>query len=204
MEKLYCTRLQQRFISVDENGVSVVTFKNFFSGDLAGGELIYGYDLFKWWKARFTFNAWQSVISDQGLEANLDVTNWGWSANLYSTYPIREHWQIQVAARYNSRMELLQGVLLPRYGIDLAVNRSFKDKRTNINLRISDVLNTRSFEFTSSDDLAGYSYSTVRLFESRVVYLTFSYKFGNLGSGSHRNNKDDHELVDNFSTPDLE
>ncbi len=197
------TNLMRRQLSLNDLGQSVVTFENFAAGDLSGGEVIFGYNPYSWWRMNATLNAWQSVINDSELDQNLNFNNYGWNIHLTSTHIIKKTWFIQFSGRYNSRMELLQGTMLPMGGIDLAFNKSFDDKNGNINLRIGDVLGTRQFRFEGGD-LSSSEYTTVRRWESQAAYLSISYTFGRMGDGPNRRKLKDEDNADDFSTPDLQ
>ena len=195
--------LMQRFLVVNELGQSVVTFRNFSSTDLTGAEGIWGYRAKSWWRMRTTFNLFQSAVSDQSLDQDLNFSNYGWSIHHNSYFTHREKWTFQVSGRYMAGLLLLQGRMLPMYNVDLAVNKRFHKKRGNISLRASDIFNTRKFRF-KSDDLGTYSYNVERSWESRTVFISLSYSFGRLGAIVDKDKNDDKEGGDDFEKPDLQ
>ncbi len=199
------TNMFRRFLRVDPvTGISYVSFVNFSTGDLSGTELIFGYNPFKKWRTRTTFMGWQALINDEGFEKNLDLDNWGWSVNVISTHSYRQTWGIQFFGRYRSSMEIAQGIVTPQYSVDAAINKTFRKKRGNINLRVSDIFKTSTFTFESFGELDGYYLKTTRLWESRGVYLSISYRFGNMGSGPDHEAEGENTGEDGFTAPDMQ
>ena len=68
-------------------------------------------------------------------------------------------------------------------------------------MRVSDIFKTRKFEFVS--ELDDEKFTALRFFESRSVYLTLSYTFGNLGKPPDHDKEED-LLKDDFNAPDMQ
>ena len=83
---------------------------------------------------------------------------------------------VQANIRYNARYRVQQGVIDPRYGLDLSARMPVLNKKGTIAVRATDVLNTRNFAFRSQD--LDYEFDILRKWETRVVYVSFTYNFG--------------------------
>ncbi|MNI56699.1 hypothetical protein D3C73_1117180 [compost metagenome] len=65
------------------------------------------------------------------------------------------------------------------YGVDLGAGKSFLDKKLNVKLAVNDILNTRGQRRLSSVQENGY-YRIRNGYDSRVIRLSLSYRFGNV------------------------
>jgi hypothetical protein len=83
------------------------------------------------------------------------------------------------------------------YGIDLGAGKTFLDKKLNVKLAVNDVLNTRGQRRLSSYQENGY-YHIRNGYDSRVIRLSVSYRFGNMNIKSVNkkagNNDEDNRL----------
>ena len=70
------------------------------------------------------------------------------------------------------------------YWVDFAAKKAILDKKGSIGIRVSDMLNSREFNFyTEGRD---FSQSSERKRQSQFVYVTFNYRFGKLEEKSNR------------------
>lgn len=103
------------------------------------------------------------------------------SFQVSSTHDIRigETTNVELSANYSS--PAVYGVLSFQsyYGIDLGAGKTFLDKKMNVKLAVNDVLNTRGQRRLSSYQEDGY-YRIRNGYDSRVVRLSISYRFGNM------------------------
>ena len=87
-----------------------------------------------------------------------------------------------------------QGTIKGLSAVDVALRKDFmKTKAASLTLSLSDVFNTRQFEMDQLDD--AFSQHFLRKRESRVLRLTFSYRFGKFDTQlfKRRNNRSNGE-----------
>ncbi|MCB0395715.1 MAG: TonB-dependent receptor [Flavobacteriales bacterium] len=193
--------MKRRVLSLSDEGVSVVSFDNLAHGQLYGGELILTYSPKKWMRNTLTLNRWQNQLEDPALTDNLETTNRGWSAQLSSNMTLPKGWMAQVNGNYRSRMVVIQGILLPRYTVDLSVRKSILKKKGTLSFRVSDIFKTGLFAFESKN-LTNYDFSVDRRWESRQAWLSFSYNFGKTNAKGRRKSRVK-DASDDFSAPDM-
>ena len=110
-------------------------------------------------------------------------------------------WMAQVNGNYRSRMVVIQGILLPRYTVDLSVRKSILKKKGTLSFRVSDIFKTGLFAFESKN-LTNYDFSVDRRWESRQAWLSFSYNFGKTNAKGRRKSRVK-DASDDFSAPDM-
>ncbi|WP_133122117.1 TonB-dependent receptor domain-containing protein [Brumimicrobium salinarum] len=169
----------QRIRQFFDDGVSVTTFANVDESYDYGVEVVSTYSPFSWWKNMLALNAYESRLS-----ANIDGTrlsNKGvsWDVKLNSTFSFFDNTTaIQINAQYIAPRYTVQGYYQRNPGIDIGFTRTLLDKKMVLGVRVSDVFNQKGFYFEINDgdviQETDYKWTTRRL------YLTLSYKFGNL------------------------
>lgn len=153
---------------------------------------------FKWWSISNNATAFYNKFSfdeRSGAQRQLEKL----SFQVSSTHDIRigETTNVELTANYSS--PAVYGVLSFQsyYGIDLGVGKTFLDKKMNVKLAVNDVLNTRGKRRLSSYQEDGY-YRIRNGYDSRVVRLSISYRFGNMNIKSVNkkagNNDEDNRL----------
>lgn len=93
-------------------------------------------------------------------------------------YKITDATAVHVNVRYNSAMRYSIYELHSKYAVDLGASHTFKDKRSTLKLGVSDIFKTytNNLEVNFGDiksDIKQY-------YDSRMLRLTYTYKFGNL------------------------
>ncbi|MCX7833196.1 MAG: TonB-dependent receptor [Ignavibacteria bacterium] len=165
-----------RFGYIDSNGVSTMTFKNIAKSNSYGFELIFQGAIQKWWTAIGSFSYFRTDIS--GNDGYRDITNssYSWTAKLLSSISIKNWFDLQFAYNYFGKMVMLQGSMEPLQSLDIAVKKDFFNKRFSVMFRVADVFKTSEFKFTTNG--TGFSSNFSRNRDSRIAFLTLTYKFG--------------------------
>ncbi|AXG72404.1 outer membrane protein beta-barrel family protein [Kordia sp. SMS9] len=133
-----------------------------------------------WWRSYNNFTMFYNQYDSNNIEgAPVQLEQLAWQASSNHTFTIDDRSSAEFRANYISSN--VYGVLNlePFYGIDLGVNRKFLDNNMNVQLSISDILNTWGDRGVFSDQ-AGSNFDVVRTFDSRVIRLSLTYKFGNV------------------------
>ena len=182
----------RRYKTVDSLGVSTITFQNLESGENSGVELSSVINLYKWQSFNWSFNLFQTKIDATNLESDLNSENFGWSAKAMSNTVLPYKFIIQISFRYHSPILIPQGEIKAMYNTDLAIRKNILKNKGTLSLRVSDIFNTRKFSIYLLD--ASFEQNFTHTFESRVLYLTFNYRFGKqFKSEKYNKNKGDYK-----------
>ncbi len=165
-----------RYKTVDSTGVSTITSQNLNSGENYGLELTSVLNLVKWESVNMSFNFFQTKLDASNLESDLNSENFGWSAKLMSNTILPYKFMVQISFRYRSPILIPQGEIKAMYNTDIAIRKNILKNKGTLSLRVSDIFDTRKFSIDLVDD--NFTQSFTHSFESRVLYFTFSYRFG--------------------------
>lgn len=133
-----------------------------------------------WWKSYNNVSIFYNQYNSNNIEgAPVQLEKLAWQASSNHTFTIDDRSSAELRANYISPN--VYGVLNLEsfYGIDLGINRSFMDNNMNVQLAISDIFNTWG-ERRIFSNLPSSNFDVVRTFDSRVIRLSLSYKFGNV------------------------
>ncbi len=168
-----------RFSETNSQGVVISTYNNAANLIVKGFEFIVRYSPFEWWRLNGTVNYSQSVYSDLNLAGTFNSTTNRWSFQYSSSFTLKKGLSIQINGNYFPKSVQLQGTTFARYGVNFGVRKKVLKDKGSIGVRVSDVFNTRAYNYVSSD-LGGYSAETQNKFISRVFYVSFHYSFGSI------------------------
>jgi hypothetical protein len=166
----------ERFKVIDQEGVTVMTFRNLSRGIQYGYELVGTYNPYSWWSLNGNFNMNQRILDAGKIQEGLSNSGLMWSAKMMSTMNLKTGTSIQLSGYYSSPYILTIGVSAPRYGMDIGVRQSMLKNRASLSLRVSDVFYTSSWIMSLEGN--GFDQEIERYFDSRVAFLTFTYQFG--------------------------
>ncbi|MCE3294915.1 MAG: hypothetical protein K0R65_629 [Crocinitomicaceae bacterium] len=160
-----------------ENGASAVTFANIDKSESFGPEVIFIYKPFPWMKNVISANGSSIKYTDDTPGTNWNNSGFFWSMKYAGTF---DYWKktavFQVNARYNSPMITAQGEVMPRASVDISTDKTFKEGKWSLGLRLTDVFNTQEFRFVVEQP---GSYQEARFKQNtRRLYVNLSYKFG--------------------------
>lgn len=149
----------------------------------------------RWWKTFNNLSMFYNQYDSGNIEgASTQLERLAWQASSTHTFTIDDRSSAELRGNYISPN--VYGVLNLRsfYGLDFGINRKFLDDNLNVQLSLSDIFNTWGNRAIYSD-LPGSNFDLVRTFDSRVLRLSLTYKFGNvkLKSTNKRGNAQDEE-----------
>ena len=166
----------QRIKTVDTlSGVSTTSYQNLSSAENFGLELIGSGQLTEKTSLNGSANFFRTRITD-GSEGELNADGYGWNAKLMALSRLGSGWETQVSGRYRSPRPHPQGEISGFYTADVSIKKDILEGKGSLSLRVRDVFNTSQFNFVTSDETF-YQISD-RKRETRIGYLTFSYRFG--------------------------
>jgi len=162
-----------------ENNTSAVTFANIDESRSVGIEAILIVKPYKWWRNSLAFNGnyIEYLDADQATFWNKNGFNW----NMKYSGSV-EFWKrtmsVQLNATYNAPRFTIQGTAQRRGPIDISVEKTFKEGKWSLGMRVSDIFNRQGFYMTVNQPTIEQNSSFKWL--TRRYYLNFSYKFGKL------------------------
>lgn len=170
------TDVINRFNRIDTSGVSLTTFENIARENSYGMEFIVQSAFTRWWNNMASFSYFSKDL--KGNDGIREITNSSssWTAKIMSNLAIPDIVDIQLAYNYFGKRIMLQGSIEPLQSFDVALKKNFFNNRFSVMLRIQDVFKTMKFSAATSG--TGFISSFNHNRNSRVVFLTLSYKFG--------------------------
>lgn len=173
----YVTDVIENINYVDDFGVSTVTYQNVGSRESYGGELTYSGQFYKWWSMNAGFNFYQ-LSYNSGESSELSNAGFTWNFKASNNFRIGSTLTAQLSGRYDASRVTSQGSMDARYAIDAGIKKDILNKKASINLRVRDIFNTRKFAYESIG--TNYTQYTERFPSTRMVQLSFSYRFGKM------------------------
>ncbi len=174
----HTTDAMRRDVVIGEDGIFRVSSVNFGQYFAYGLEAMFNIRALKWWRINTGFNIYESVSDGTNIEDNLEVKAMNWTGNLMSNMSLPNGIELQISGRYRSPFVIPRGKISGFSSMDAAVKKDVLKGRGNIGFRVSDIFNTRQFRIELDDD--NYTQTTLRKRESRIAYLSFSYRFGEM------------------------
>ncbi len=159
------------------DGYWASTWQNLNTGTNYGLEVIFDWQVFKWWKLNLSVNLFESTIEGTELLNNEDKQAFRASGKFSSFMNLPKDWTVQLSGQYRAPFMDLQTEMWPSYWVDLAVKKDVLQKRGTINIRIGDVFRTGGFGHETYNEQMNRVMSSRRI--SPTVSVGFSYKINN-------------------------
>lgn len=188
---------------VYDGAYSAVTYTNLGQSTLSGGDLNLTFTPVKGLRIMSSTSVWNTRTDDVDITGGTAQNFFGMNTVLQAFYQIKGGWSTQLWASYAPNMEVIQGVIAPNYGGGFAIQKSILKQRGTINLSVVDILKSRRFSFDSYD-LGNYTFGNTRRWESRSVYLTFTYGFGKMSQGKTKRQSRSTGISDDNDVPELQ
>jgi outer membrane receptor protein involved in Fe transport len=173
-----------RIRRVDAEGISTTTFENLNKQYSYGLELILRNQLFKWWDMTTGFNGFQSLVNGDNVAPGLSNSGFSYSVKNSMNFKFWKDAAFQVSTNYNGPMPTAQGKMKSVWNVDLALKKDVLKKKGTITINAQDIFFTRRFGFIQ--DQPTFEQDFWRRRESRVVTISFNYRFGSSENWSNR------------------
>ena len=165
-----------RFQTVDEFGVTTLTFQNFASSDSWGVEAITSLRIGEWFQSYVSFNAYRVVTDGTNVENSLSNDALGWMSRANATIKVLPSLDLQLSYFYRAPMNIENGRIQSFSRSNVALRQQFSGRRASLSVRLEDPLNMSGFGLWR--ETSQFYLETNRRWESRSVSLTFTYNFG--------------------------
>lgn len=170
------SELISRISETLDDGVNLATAANLASGRDYGLEVIATFRATEALEFSFSGNAYRTEIDGELAEGAIDVD--GYLGDARGQVNAELPWGISGQATYFYRSPGVrpQGSIDAIHSLDVGLRRDVLAGRGAVTLRVSDVFDTREYNFVS--DVDGLLSETRYKRESRIAYLGFQYRFG--------------------------
>jgi outer membrane receptor protein involved in Fe transport len=168
-------RIDRTRFLLDSN-TTITTFDNFSISKSYGAEMLANATLFKFWNLNGSVSYFKTEVNAENLAPGLTNSGFTWSGRLTSSMYLPNIITLQLSYYYSGKQTVAQGEMAPFQAFDISLKRSFLDNKLDVGLRFSDVFKSQEFKVNINDP--SYTEEFIRNFDSRNVYLTFTWKFG--------------------------
>ena len=179
---------------IDDQGVSITTFRNFDSSDSWGLETIGTLRLSDRLNAFGSFNAFRMQTDGSNVESGLGNDAWGWSTRANATISIREGLSAQLSWFYRAPMDIENGRIGSFSRVSLGARQQLLNERASLSLQIRDPFDMMQFNITR--DTPRFYQESVRSFNARQVNLSLTYNFGRQQQRRQRGGYDQGDMED--------
>lgn len=175
---------------VDETGEpgTETTFINLSDNRSYGFEFGANYPVTDWWKLNASWSGFRTELNTTQGDTELSNAQFSWNSKLNSNMTVWNDLDIQLSAFYRAPRADIQGRMEQMFSADLGMKKDVLKKNGTISLRISDLFNTRQFNFLSYGPEFRSEIENRR--QSRIIYLGFTYRL-NSDDNDRRNRRNE-------------
>jgi Outer membrane receptor proteins, mostly Fe transport len=159
------------------DSVMVTRNENLSKNNSLGLELIFSSTLANIINFNLSTNTFYNTIDASNLGYSANKSTISWSANFTANANLTKTTMLQVSSNYQAQSLTPQGRRLPTFVCNMGLKQDLFNKKASAFLTISDLFNTLQNSYII-DTPALYD-KIVRKRMARMVYLGFSYNFGN-------------------------
>ena len=164
----------RRYQEVDEEGITTSTLANLATansyGTDANGQLRLGK-----LSGFVGLNAYRVVTDGSNVQSGLGTSAMSWSARASLNFKLSPSTDVQWFQFYRAPQKMEQGRMGAMQMANVAVKQKLSD-RSSLSLRVMDPFDAMRFRLETTNP--GLTQSSLRRFNSRAVYLSYSYNFG--------------------------
>jgi len=174
-----------RISYLDPNDASntrrILSFDNFKDNNSFGLEFSTNLKLLKWWSVNASTDAYFKTVRGTVQNANTQEQEFAeadvvsFNARMNNTFTATKNLRFTLFGMFRGRDLSLQFERLPMYKMDLGASYNILKGKGTITTRLNDVFNTMHFAF---DGNIPFRQKGAFYWESRTLYVGFSYNFG--------------------------
>ncbi len=175
--------MQRRFIAVDSNSVSTVTYQNLNGSLDLGIELMWSKQVSKAFNFMLSTNIYHSQMDASNLTTEFDESTFSMWSNFNMAYKRNGH-KLQLSGWISPGTSVGQGTMETMLSTDLAYSRPVLSEKGRLTLKISDLFNTRRFGIDTNG--ANFDKSFFYKRQTQTINLSLSYNFGDQSNNKQR------------------
>jgi outer membrane receptor protein involved in Fe transport len=166
-----------------------VTFLNLASNASYGVEFGVNYPVTNWWKLNASISGYRTELNTTQGDTELSSSRISWNTKLNSTMTVWKDMDIQLSGFYRAPSADIQGRMEQMFSADLGMKKDVLKKNGTISLRVSDLFNTRRFNFLSYGPTFRTESENRR--QSRIIYVGFTYRLNSEDNPRNRRQQDE-------------
>ena len=178
--------------TVENYTYTLTSYRNLNKSQNIGFELVYGQQLWKFWRFTLSGSFYRVIIDSKDLIDEYLTRDWSWNVRLNQTFNLPKDWSLQLNCRYRAPSlttgamgwgsgGIGQGKRSASYSVDFGVKKSFFKKSFVVSLNVRNLFSSyKTYVTTYSHVTAnGYDAYSVRERPGMQISLTLSYKINN-------------------------
>ena len=159
------------------DGTSAGTFANIDRSINTGGELVLQFRPLPIWRAMLSVNGNYIKYRDANTVLNWNREGFVLGGKITTSVDLmKKTLTLQLNGRYSAPSVTPSGKAKPRGSMDFSMDKTLKDGKWGIGLRVTDIFNTQGFQFYV--DQPGIQQDVIFKWETRRLYFNVRYKFG--------------------------
>lgn len=199
-----------QYTTLINDSTTYTSFQNLHSSHSYGVEISYQQGLWKFWNMNINASLFQTIVNDSIYDASLR-NDLSWRIRWNNTFVLPLDFSIQLSANYRSKTITLnsmgfesggagQGIMNPRWNVDLGIKKSFLNKTLSLSLQVRDIFNSQQTHVKSygTSNRAYYESVMDQRRDSRSVSLTLTYSFSNYKMKQKKRREVDDESGDDM------
>jgi outer membrane receptor protein involved in Fe transport len=173
----YSTNVINRVKVFYPDGTSAGTFANIDNSISTGGEIIFQLRPLPIFRTMISVNGNYIKYMDNNSTLNWNREGFVLGGKFSASLDLmNKTLTLQLNGRYSAPSVTPSGKANPRGSMDFSMDKTFKDGKWGIGLRVTDIFNTQGFRFYV--DQPGNQQSVEFKWETRRLYFNIRYKFG--------------------------
>jgi outer membrane cobalamin receptor len=171
--------------TVDTSGVALLHPENIGTSNSTGLEFICQGSISKWWTFNGSYSYYNTHLFNESGVNNFDKNYISWTARISTNASIPDIADVQLTYFYFGKQVTSQGEVNPMQMMNLAISKSFFEKKLVLGFRVNDLFNQQRFNM----NLAGsdFTSSISQKQNSRAAFLTLTFNFGEQFSSKAKN-----------------
>jgi iron complex outermembrane recepter protein len=176
-------------------GVALVQPINYSTSDNIGFESVFRMQLPKRkGNVMLTLNGYRNMINGDNVEAGLQSAAINWSTRGTVNYRLFPATNLQLTGFYSSPFIQPAGSFMMVGGVDIGIRQDLFRNRAQLTVNVSDIFDTKEFRINNA--LTGYEMTGMRKRESRILMVTFTWRFGQGEENTQRRNVRQQQSMD--------
>ncbi len=186
------TEILQDTLDGEPHTYTLTTYRNLKKGQNFGLEMVYGQQLWKFWKISLSGSVYREIIdSEEHLDDYL-ARDWTWNVRLNQTFTLPKDWVLQLNCRYRAPSLTTgsmgwgsggvgQGKRSGNYSIDFGLKKSFLKKSLVVALNVRNLISSYKTKIITYNygQNSGYDAVSIRERTRFNISLSVSYKINN-------------------------
>ncbi len=192
--------MMTRYIIAVNGDTTTSSFTNVNSSTSYGLDLIASSQIFKWWNLNSTLSFYELTYEGGNIDNFSAPSGFSFKANVSTMISLPKLFNLQLFYNYFGKQYTTQGTVKADQSFDIGVSKQFFDNSLTVLLKANDIFKTLDNNYFISGP--GYTQNYTSTYNSRGVFLTLTYNFGqhdNQKGKKKSNNNNPNDIMDEGS-----